>query len=458
MDLSREDQLDSRLPTSQYIQEPKVKPEKIGGETMMGMVENPLEPATWPGLPKIEGLAYITRQSKKTFVAFVGLLTLFNSVFDSTIPSGGIRFIAAALNVQGESQLALPTSVFLIGYVTGPLAFGPMSEVYGRRVVMIGSFVLFTIFTLACAVAPSWLALIIFRSLCGIFASTPIAVTGGIFADIYRSPLTRGRVMALSMAVTAAGPQFAPVIAGFVATAGWRWIFWVSLILAGVTLVPVLFLPETFQPALMKQPQRRGEGVVTKALARPLYMLFCEPILSFTCLYLSYASAIFFAVGAGIGLGIFLAYDSFLQRAKSRRTSWSSIEEYQRLPLACLGGPLYMVALFWLGWSASPDIHWIVPMLAGIPFGMGFFLIFVALINYLIDAYHEYAASAMAAASCCRSIFGAVLPLAAVPMFRQLGIAWGCSLLGFLSLLMSLIPFVFIRYGDKIRSRSRYGH
>lgn len=117
-----------------------------------------------------------------------------------------------------------------------------------------------------------------------------------------------------------------------------------------------------------------------------------------------------------------------------------------------------MVALFWLGWSASPDIHWIVPMLAGIPFGMGFFLIFVALINYLIDAYHEYAASAMAAASCCRSILGAVLPLAAVPMFRQLGIAWGCGLLGFLSLLMSLIPFVFIRYGDKIRSRSRYGH
>lgn len=209
MDLSREDQLGNRLSTSQYTQESKVQPEKSGGESIMGRVENPLEPATWHGVSQHppsflrvkKGLAYITRQSKKTFVAFVSLLTLFNSVFDSTIPSGGIRFIAAALNVQGESQLALPTSVFLIGYVTGPLVFGPMSEVYGRRVVMIGSFVLFTIFTLACAVAPSWLALIIFRSLCGIFASTPIAVTGGIFADIYRSPLTRGRVMALSMAV-----------------------------------------------------------------------------------------------------------------------------------------------------------------------------------------------------------------------------------------------------------------
>lgn len=155
-------------------------------------------------------------------------------------------------------------------------------------------------------------------------------------------------------------------------------------------------------------------------------------------------------------MGIFLAYDLFLQLAKSRKATWAAIEEYQRLPLACLGGPLYVLALFWLGWSSSADIHWIVPMLAGIPFGMGFFLIFVALINYLVDAYHEYAASAMAAASCCRSIFGAVLPLAAAPMFKKLGIAWGCSLLGFLSILMTLIPFVFIRYGNLIRSRSKF--
>lgn len=154
-------------------------------------------------------------------------------------------------------------------------------------------------------------------------------------------------------------------------------------------------------------------------------------------------------------MGLFLAYDSYLHRAKLRQAKWASIEEYQRLPLACLGGPLYVLALFWLGWSSSADIHWIVPMLAGVPFGMGFFLIFVALINYLVDAYHQYAASAMAAASCCRSIFGAVLPLAAAPMFRKLGVAWGCSLLGFLSLLMTLIPFAFIRYGSLIRSRSK---
>ena len=120
-------------------------------------------------------------------------------------------------------------------------------------------------------------------------------------------------------------------------------------------------------------------------------------------------------------------------------------------------------------------------MLAGIPFGVGFLLIFMvtffslqskallsgdehsshtgipqALLNYLTDAYQIFAASAMAAASCCRSVFGALLPLAGKPMYDKLGIAWASSLLGFLSLGMSIIPFAFIKYGDRIRANSKF--
>lgn len=134
-------------------------------------------------------------------MVFIGLLALFNSVFDSTLASGGIRFISSGLAVNDKSQLVLLTSVYLTGYVTGPLAFGPMSEIYGRRMVLIPTFALFTIFTLACAVAPNWPALLIFRALCGVCASSSITVTGGLFSDVYRSPRARGRTMALSMAV-----------------------------------------------------------------------------------------------------------------------------------------------------------------------------------------------------------------------------------------------------------------
>jgi hypothetical protein len=95
-------------------------------------------------------------------------------------------------------------------------------------------------------------------------------------------------------------------------------------------------------------------------------------------------------------------------------------------------------------------------MLAGVPFGMGFILIFMALLNYLTDAYEIFAASAMAASSCCRSLAGAVLPFAAIPMYDNLGVAWASSLLGFLSLGMCVIPFVFLWKGDVIRERSTF--
>ena len=95
-------------------------------------------------------------------------------------------------------------------------------------------------------------------------------------------------------------------------------------------------------------------------------------------------------------------------------------------------------------------------MLAGLPFGCGFVLIFMALLNYLTDAYEIFAASAMAAASCARSLAGAVLPFAATPMYRKLGVPWASSLLGFLSLGMCVIPFLFLWKGDTIRVGSRF--
>jgi hypothetical protein len=93
-------------------------------------------------------------------------------------------------------------------------------------------------------------------------------------------------------------------------------------------------------------------------------------------------------------------------------------------------------------------------MLGGLPFGIGFVLIFVALFNYIVDAYKIYSASALGATSIARSVFGVVLPFAARPMYERLGVGWACSLLGFLSLVMCLIPFAFIEFGARLRANS----
>jgi len=395
--------------------------------------------------------------------------------------------------------------MYLVGYVLGPLLFGPLSETYGRKWILISTFILFTVFTLAAALAPNFAALLIFRLLTGVSAASPNVVVPGIYADIYNDPVTRGRAMAIFMGGTCVGPIIAPVISGFIAPAlNWRWVFWIGLMVAGISWIPLLYLPETYGPILLARRaasirksspcsdiyasielEKKGfKQMATVTLTRPLRMLFSELIVASTCIYLSFIYSIFYMyfellnqifqqtygqspgiaglmflpIGAGtiLAIGVFLCYDSFLQKAQAQNRQWTQKEESRRLPLACIGGPLLVIALFWVGWTSRPNIPFVVPMLAGVFFGMGFVLIFMALLNYLTDAYEVFAASAMAAASCARSLAGAVLPFAALPMYTRLGIPWAISLLAFVSLGMCAIPFLFLWQGDRIRAGSRF--
>ena len=72
---------------------------------------------------------------------------------------------------------------------------------------MLSSFVVFTLFTMACALAPNWPTLLVFRLICGINASSAIAVVGGLYADVFGDTVIRGRAMAIFMAVSQNTPQ-----------------------------------------------------------------------------------------------------------------------------------------------------------------------------------------------------------------------------------------------------------
>jgi len=83
----------------------------------------------------------------------------------------------------------------------GPVLWAPLSEQYGRKKLTIATFSMFALFTLACALAPTWISFLIFRLFAGVFASAPIAMVPGIIADIFGDPRARGRAMGLFMAV-----------------------------------------------------------------------------------------------------------------------------------------------------------------------------------------------------------------------------------------------------------------
>lgn len=74
---------------------------------------------------------------------------------------------------------------------------------------------------------------------------------------------------------------------------------------------------------------------------------------------------------------------------------------------------------------------------------------------YLIDAYVSYAASVVAAVTVLRSIAGAMLPLAGLSMYDDLGLGWGNSILAFLALVLVPVPIVFRFYGARIRAKCR---
>lgn len=83
-----------------------------------------------------------------------------------------------------------------------------------------------------------------------------------------------------------------------------------------------------------------------------------------------------------------------------------------RLPPVIVGGVSFGIGLFWFAWTGNKrSIHWIAPTLSGLATGFGILSIFLNCLNYLIDAYLMFAASAIAANTFLRSLAGAGFPL-----------------------------------------------
>ena len=89
--------------------------------------------------------------------------------------------------------------------------------------------------------------------------------------------------------------------------------------------------------------------------------------------------------------------------------------------VVCLAAILIPTGEIMFAWTCTPNVHYIVPIVAGIPFGAGNAAVFIYASNYLVHSYDIYAASALAGNAVLRSIMGATLPLAGPSMYKTLG-------------------------------------
>ena len=395
----------------------------------------------------------------------------------------------------------LGVTTYLLGLAIGSVILAPLSEMYGRRPIYMATMVLFGLLIIPCGVAQNLQTVLIARFFGALAGSAMIGNAPGTVNDIVSE-----EYRALAFSVWSLGPMqgpvLGPVIGGFVYQyMGWRWTNWVVLISSGVSCVMVFLVGETYAPAILRARaarKRKETGnlkwwsryddkkanfrhILQHNLARPFVLMVTEPICIFWDVYIALVYGVLYLcfvaypivfsqqrgwspgmtglsyVGIGTGTVIVIALEPAIRRminAHKHDPATGRPPPEAMVSVVCIAGLLIPAGELIFAWTCTPNVHWIFPILAGIPFGAGNVAVFIYSANYLVHSYGIYAASALAGNAVVRSIFGATLPLAGAVMYRKLGPNWAGTVLGLLELAMAPIPFVFYKYGGPIRAKS----
>lgn len=267
--------------------------------------ENPLD---WP-------------TARKWRVTDILSATGFNRIMVSTIMAPALSTIAQELDMN-STESAMSLSIYLLATAFGPLFIGPLSELYGRQVILHASNIWFLVWNLVCGFAHTKGTLIAARFLAGFGASAIYALAGGVLGDIWR-PEQRGRSLGTYLLIPLLGAAVGkspltncialcksqlicntgPIIGGFItARTTWRWMFWATSIFQTVMIAVSFFsFHESYGALLLRRRAdnlRRRTGntqyytaaerldgnrsaieILWKALTRPLRLLFFHPII-----------------------------------------------------------------------------------------------------------------------------------------------------------------------------------
>jgi len=442
------------------------------------------------------------RKWAATFI--VSSFTLLSPVSSSMI-SPALTSISAEFNITNEVQSVLTLSIFVLAYAIGPLFLGPLSEIYGRVIVLQLSNLFYLAWNLGCGFAQNSGQLMAFRFLSGLGGSAPLAIGGGLLSDCFHAD-QRGKAISIYSLAPLLGPAIGPIAGGFIAeNTTWRWCFWsTSIFTAIVQIIGFFLLQETYAPTLLTRKRdalRKETGnmelhteydspdktllkTLEIALQRPFKLLGTQPIVQVLACYMAYLYGLMYlmlstfpllwstryeeSVGIGslnfisMGLGFFLGtqtcapLNDAIYRHLKKKNGGVGKPEF-RVPMMIPASLLVPIGLFWYGWSAQAQVHWIVPNIGACIFCAGTIVGFQCIQTYLVDSYTRYAASAIAGATVLRSLAGFGFPLFAPAMFKALDFGWTNSLLAFVAIGLGVpAPFLLWKYGATLRAKSQY--
>ncbi|KAF4966186.1 hypothetical protein FSARC_6070 [Fusarium sarcochroum] len=409
----------------------------------------------------------------------------------------------------GVSQLkaSLGLSIYVLGYGIGPLVFSPLSEIprIGRNPVYIVTMFLFVIISIPTAVVKNYPGLMVLRFLQGFFGSPCLASGGASLGDIY-SFMALPYAMMAWVSAAYCGPALGPLISGFAVPAkNWRWSLYESIwASAPIFILMFLLLPETsganillrraerirkltgnqrfMSQSEIDQRHMKVSAIAIDALIKPMEITIKDPAVLFVQIYTAIIYGIYYSffevfprvypvyygmnlgqiglvflcvlISCLIGVGAYFSYLYFYMDPRIAKHGWP-IQESRLVPaLPAAIGPT--VGLFLFAWTARASIHWIVPTIGITIYGATVFIVMQCIFVYIPLSYPMYAASLFAANDFFRSALACGSVLFAQPLFDNLGVDKGTSLLGGLSVIGIIGIWLLYFYGARLRSLSKF--
>ncbi|KAL4940911.1 hypothetical protein BDV06DRAFT_213112 [Aspergillus oleicola] len=455
---------------------------------------DPNNPYNWP----------VSRQWTLTcLAAFATFLTMMNG----TIITVGHFDIAELFDIR---ETAFPNTYWSVttwasGGACSALFILPLTEDFGTRPVFLTTYFIFLCFLIPQAVAQNFATLVVTRFFAGgcaaILANTAAAVAGNVWSNEWSRSIPISFYIFGYMAGSSMGPVMGAAI---FQSLGWRWISYMQLIWFGA-LFPVyyFFFYESRGGAILARRARKNKESTwseqkaghTSTLSlqnlivsstRPVILFCTEPVLFVSTLWSAFTVGTLFlftqsveqvfmelygwtvpqtgfvqaaiVVGECIGWGLCFVSRNlyFASSSRNTETPGSPIPE-ARLYMAVLGG-LFGISggMFTYAWTSYPHIPWIAPAISLGMVGAGSVLVVTGVSDYVVDAYSQYAGSAIGAVATGENIFSAFLPLATMSMYNNLGFQWASTLLAFISFILSLVPTAMFVWGKKVRARSPF--
>jgi len=177
----------------------------------------------------------------KFFLVILALIiSLIMSSLDISIVSTALPAISNQFNSKDECTWVI--TAYMLGNTSFQIMFGKLSDIFGRRPIMIFSLILFVTASTICGAAPGMKMLIIARGFQGMAGGGILSMTNIIIADIV--PLRqRGIYMGIVGAIFSISSVIGPLLGGFLTDKfGWRWIFFINIPIGVVAIIVILIV------------------------------------------------------------------------------------------------------------------------------------------------------------------------------------------------------------------------